>query len=467
MPFVDLDDDRAQDDEALHALIGVRCTENASALSEDRHMGAATAWVDPLTVSTHPDHWWGIPLIIPSEPGAERVRCVLTCEAVNADVSLALEADGAIGATVAVTAGAGIQVIEIEVTLPGVLAVGQDILGAIRIRSERGPFVLQASAESHIEHTIDVKTAPLGLPNTYITTHYVGEYLAGFGNFDTPTDDLPRFYIGAGRNQSASHAELEVWPKAAGMYVSHTNPGALDIYKLGELTIHGYAWSIEGARSVGVPPVALSYAGRLARGATPPQISEALRRVYRSRPHCALTQPLSIYAGRWAGYDEAIASGLTLCEAVIELREDVDAWQVSVLVARKFATSVDLDLEVLDVAGAVVLSRSGGATLTLGAGSSYGRDDANLADGVLATFGAPRRQIDAWGAGDLSYLGDERSDLERLDLITGAVNLVGAGLVVGSFYRVRIRLDPSALLRPAHRGIYAVGGLIREVIEVP
>lgn len=456
MAFVDLDDDRTDDDEALHSLIGVRTVQNVDALAEDRHVGSGWSWADRPVLSTHPDHDWGIPLLFVAEPGADTVRAVVTCEAIAAPVDVSLEVAGSVGAVVTVPVSGAVEVVEVVAALPATATAATVYRGALRLRSHVGGLKYTRGVEEHTDVTLHTTGSTIG-PLTWEACHFVAEYTGA--NYEPSAGDRPRFYLGSWhRATHGSHVDFQGWPAAQPGFFVQDN-AEVNIYDVGRLDLHGVALSYTGATGA-VRPSSSTYAPRsLARSSGVLGLSAALARIYETRPHWYTSGGADGLAGRTR---LATATELVVFDGLITIRPDVVGLELTALAAGAGGPEdLDATVEFVDPAtGAVVVSRSGGSTVSPSVGGQARR--LQVADeGTLATYGVARYLggsvfVGAWGAGDLAYCGPGASDLPRYSRIRARFGL--AGLVSG-FYRLRVTLPISAA------ALVVTPAIIREVIE--
>ena len=458
MAFIDVDDDRAAPDEALHSLIGVRSALNVDALAEDRHVGTGVAWAERPTVSTHPDHDFGVPLMFPAEPGATTVRAVVTCEALAAPVDLSLEVAGSVGAVVTVPVTGSPGVVELIATLPTAATAGDIYPGARRLRSHVGALKYTRGVEEHTDVTLHTTGPTIG-PLTWEACHFVAEYTGA--NYEPTAGDRPRFYLGAWHRPShGSHVDFQGWPAAVPGFFVQDN-AQVAIYDVGRLDVHGLAISYEGAAGV-VRPTEAAFAPRaLARASSALGLSAALASVYETRPHWHTSGgALGLFGRtRLAG-----ATELVCFDALVEIRPDVVGLELTALAGGTGGPeSLDATLEFIDpVTGAVVVTRTAGATVSPSVGGHDWRTT-EAGDGLLALFGVTRFLagsvfLGAWGAADLAYCAPNASDLPRYSVIKATFGL--AGLAAGGLYVMRLTLpiDRAALI--------VTPATVREIIEV-
>ena len=456
MAFIDLDDDRTDDDEALHSLIGVRTVANVDALAEDRHVGSGWAWADRPVLSTHPDHDWGIPLLFIAEPGADTVRAVVTCEAIAAPVDVSLEVAGSVGAAVTVPVSGAVEVVEVVAALPATATATTVYRGALRLRSHVGALKYTRGVEEHTDVTLHTTGSTIG-PLTWEACHFVAEYTGA--NYEPSAGDRPRFYLGSWHRAShGSHVDFQGWPSAQPGFFVQDN-AQVAIYDVGRLDLHGVALSYTGAIGA-VRPASSTYAPRsLARSSGVLGLSAALARIYETRPHWYTSGGADGLAGRTR---LATATELVVFDGLITIRPDVVGLELTALAAGAGGPEdLNATVEFIDPAtGAVVVSRSGGSTVSPSVGGQARR--LQVADeGTLATYGVARYLggsvfVGAWGAGDLAYCGPGASDLPRYSRIRARFGL--AGLVSG-FYRLRVTLPISAA------ALVVTPAIVREVIE--
>jgi len=456
VPFIDLDDDRTDDDEALHSLIGVRTVANVDALAEDRHVGSGWAWADRPVLSTHPDHDWGIPLLFIAEPGSDTVRAVVTCEAIAAPVDVSLEVAGSVGAVVTVPISGAVEVVEVVAALPATATAATVYRGALRIRSHVGSLKYTRGVEEHTDVTIHTTGSTIG-PATWEACHFVAEYVGA--NYEPSAGDRPRFYLGSWHRAShGSHVDFQGWPAAPpGFFLQ--DDAEINIYDVGRLDLHGVALSYTGATGA-VRPASSTYAPRsLARSAGVLGLSAALARIYETRPHWYTSGGADGLAGRTR---LATATELVVFDGLITIRPDVVGLELTALAAGQGGPDdLNASVEFIDPAtGAIVVSRGGGATVSPSVGGQA-RRTTEPGEGVLATYGVARYLggsvfVGAWGAGDLAYCGPGASDLPRYSRIRARFGL--AGLTSG-FYRLRVTLPISSA------ALVVTPAIVREVIE--
>jgi len=131
--YSDLISARVAADEAAHSLVGVRGRDNLDSLDGDRTCHGSVAYTSPDYVSTHPEHWSGVPLLVPVVE-AETLHLAVLVDVLTADVSMRLRVESALGSAVTASAGAG-QVVALSCPVPFARASGRVWRAQLEIQS--------------------------------------------------------------------------------------------------------------------------------------------------------------------------------------------------------------------------------------------------------------------------------------------------------------------------------------------
>lgn len=215
-----LNDSRANDDESASSLIPFRVREHLIASMRERmpHCTHTVPEESKLqmsapTVSTHPDEWWGIPILVPVPYGADQIKVRLRYEVASADVKVRLRViNGSIGTATTLT--------------PTAATLSADISVRVRRGSAREELLMLSfqSQRGSTTGVTDSWTSPVIGGSRLITYTLDSGTLAAHSVVDSGGQPA---YVG-----STSGGTARVWPT-----VWATDQNA-DVYALGKITIY-------------------------------------------------------------------------------------------------------------------------------------------------------------------------------------------------------------------------------------
>lgn len=337
MAWRKMDSDVGADDAATHSFVPLRMRANLAAIGSTRHMGAtrgfhAAASTDYLPeISTHPDYWLSIPILIPTERNAATLNLVVSATgnssgdtmnfraAVNGltgtattlssstqtttSPSVAYEAPTG-GWTIAalqvksdVGSSAGtVQIIDTRANafLVDETTGGGDVLGSVTYPDGRAHFLLD----------IDSWHSSAGNTDTLRRRYYVGRVEAGGV---APVTDM-----------------LYMWPSPPARTLIYDTAGGAKtdatFYDVASYTIHSIGWYYSGQRG-GFPGAGGMYSGEPIRGADVRALSRQCEKMYRERRYVIGFGPVQTSEGLTGSI--VLNSATTVLNSGFVLREDV------------------------------------------------------------------------------------------------------------------------------------------------
>jgi len=432
MAWSKIDDAIAAADECASSAIPLAVRRNLAANVDDRSIASAHAFDGaaglglPPTWSTHPDHWFIVPLLIPAVRGQTTLTCAVGYACTDQDVDVSLSVEGAEGSTVTVSAAAS-GVVEVSCDLPDGSANGV-WRGALRFKSHA------SGAETIACDVYEVDDGRIGFDPASSPgsgrTHWLFVH-------DTPWSggsgyESTRYYMGRIESSAGTLAASSdlgwVWPRGGGV----TNPGADagskgtgGLWQLGQITVYGYAlWTSGDAGTWPLPNPDAYRAGRTVRAYDVLGMDAALRMMHRERSWWIGCGPVPTSLYRYGGFTGDLSS-----RAVAAAYHPVRANQTGVDVAllwayapNSTATDVTWDIQQSDEDGTGATSvevSQRGAALPF-------RDQPG--DPGIMTRPGLVHSGSKWGAGDLLLDGDEL----RLNMLQ-PTQVTSAGLSAGAY----------------------------------
>lgn len=439
MAWIKIDDALTDDDDALSSAIPLSVTRNVSANVVDRRIGCSHAYptlVKSATnykpiLSTHPDHWYAIPLVIPAQVGMTTLTAVVYCESTVEDVDLALSVEGVVGSTVTATPGAA-GAITLTVGIPDGPEGGW-WRGSIRLRSH-------AAEDAH--RTVQINRSLRDRMDTTMSSalgatgkaHYLLELTsATYAELDhietryhvPRVTDVP----GSGGNPDVT---CYIWPNLPNTPLIHNVDGSLkdgaSLYQLGVLEIDGFALYLSGdAGTYAIPPDGNCRAGQRVRAYDVWALDRALVRLHRERAWwltCGPNGPEKSWVGGYSGSNSRISA-----TALYQVREEHTSVEGAML-------WMPTESESGSIGWAMAASAVDGSPSTVTETVSItGRTVEPLevvsGTGMLCAYNVAQSGL-LWGAGDLCLAGEELA----LNLATFVVPSSGAP--VGEYVAVGV-----------------------------
>lgn len=437
MAYVDLDDERTADSASASSLVPVRCRDNASSLLGDRSHGAGwggdVAGVETNAVSTHPDHYYGIPLLMPYHPDARTLHIAVYGEISADGMSLGAWCDGRWGTVALESATTGDEYVG-EYTVP--------ISQGSANRRLRCALVLQSQRAGSATGTYTVTDAGghyVRLATSDALTAGRAHYVIEGGSF--AEGDIRAMSLHAGRVEDASTGSdqiVTVWPMVPPGVESLMRTGGMSgkaytasLTAVSTIRISGvYVWLSNSYGTILTPTVASVASGASIRSQDWRILDEAARQCYR-RGYVYTTGPPSSSSGAGYAGQSTSGAGAEIHACMVQHRADDASVRVGVLVAGSTATNVAIDAEMSDtiIGGSVSItdSRDSISPRDRGPRPSLARRGTMVQ--WATEIGAP-----TWGGGDLAYMGDAdrlgESDVQRMryaELVLPADNTLAEG----------------------------------------
>lgn len=442
--FEFIDPDALAVDEPVADWLGKRFIANAEALAE-RGWSAGYVWSSelaedlgltirearPAVVSTHPEYWYSIPMIVRTAPQQTTITMIVTATIVGS-VDLCLWVEGVTSAEVAATTGAT----TLTVTLPTQPAVSLPLRAALLVRSGLGASVTSGPLSETSTYSLRATGVTFGnLPHQAIVlSDNGGNEWRGFAGETT-------YHAIRGSGSTLAY----VWPsldpilnRAGGGFGT-----TVTVYALGTLRLYGLQVYTSNARPQTLPYPAETNAGLPVR-------AETLRRVASYSRATLLTTAQTAWMGGvggtlrntavsidsairwWGAFFRRGVSNLPYVSTVIRARDSVAGIRVTILYMTEAAATLTIDVD-----GTAVPM-----TLT---GSGVTTDRWTPADGgTLMYTTASRLALDRCSSQDLGFHGaspDASSpDIRRMAMVTEIVPWPGTAPSVGDLVPIKVSL---------------------------
>jgi len=233
-----LDDQRAKDDESASALLPYRIRENLIASMRERMPQCAHVYPDESKiqmsapeVSTHPDEWWGIPIVVPVPRGAVEVGVRIVYEVATASVKARLRVIGGdIGSAVTLST-TGSTTLSSDLTVAVRSGDSRSALVMLSFQSTRGSAVAVANGATSADGLASRKVA-LSLLSGSVTAHSV---------IQNAGSSKPATYIGS----VSGGTNITIWPER--WPIADIFGGS--VYTLGKIKLHSVGVEVKADAS--------------------------------------------------------------------------------------------------------------------------------------------------------------------------------------------------------------------------
>jgi hypothetical protein len=441
--FEFIDPDALAVDEPVADWLGKRFIANAEALAE-RGWSAGYVWSSelaedlgltirearPAVVSTHPEYWYSIPMIVRTAPQQTTITMIVTA-AIVGSVDLCLWVEGVTSAEVAATTGAT----TLTVTLPPQPAMSLPLRAALLVRSGLGASVYSDAVLDAVTDSLRVDGASFGNLDFHaiVLSDAGGDEWEGFAGETV-------YHVIRGFGERAY-----TWPTLDPILTPVGGPlgTTATVYALGTLRLYGLQVYTSNARPQTLPYPAETNAGLPVR-------AETLRRVASYSRATLLTTAQTAWMGGvggtlrntavsidsairwWGAFFRRGVADLPYVSTVIRARDSVAGIRVTILYMTQSTATLTIDVD-----GTAVPM-----TLT---GSGVTTDRWTPADGgTLMYTMASRLALDRCSSQDLGFHGaspDASSpDIRRMAMATEIVPWPGTAPSVGDLVPIKVSL---------------------------
>jgi hypothetical protein len=423
------------DDQTATAAIPL--SERAGILEamELRHTGGSWQMRDEVTISTHPQHWWGVARVIPIEPYAAQVRVIVRGTAADADVYVRARIGLQVSSVATIAAGTTDEVACV-VTLQSLTRQHEEVL-SVEFKSEIGDVIgtdIRLSALSARSVTLDdTATNAFGASGDYAPHAYIAPN-PDSGNWGADEQAWLAFggmYAGYAEDATTT-CTANVWPEPTPDMYPVRGVVMVDTYELGRLTVHGVAWSVEGLSGSTVPSAASFAVGSYMRSSDVRQMHWAGVEAYQSRPY--IWTPACVAAPGDAGGYTVGAS----CDMLWTCRSTAVAIELHVFVDSSGTLppqAQPVTLKLLDADDSVLYTKTVAVTTIV----DPARRVSPTSPGTLyrwgrwrrgALVGSPAVWVSEWGGADLMYAGPAEPDWMRTAYARATVMIADTGVSV-------------------------------------
>lgn len=359
MAWRKMDDNMAQDDWAASSFIPIRMRANLAANYDERMMGGGRVFRQTSgddyapVISTHPDHWLSIPLLIPNDRTAETLNVVVSCKGeTNDTMSFRLSVNGNTGSTTTLSTSSNTSTTVSCTYAPTASAWA---IASLQFKSGVGSSASTADVLDDRDGAFIVNITGTAITDgrTHLMIDMDG-YSARINNTDTLRN---RFFVGRKETAAFDTADaiLTKWPSVPAGVLAYDVTGAKDtatIYDLAAYTIYGVSWYYSGS-GVGYPGLNSLYSGEEINAAAVRGLMRAQRELYVTRRRCVGMGPTQLSEGLTGAL--VLDTSTTVDAHYFELRADVTgiscAFYAQAIGTRNTATQLTATLNLTEVGG--------------------------------------------------------------------------------------------------------------------
>jgi len=400
-----LDDQRAKDDESASSLLPYRIRENLIASMRERMPQCAHVYPEESKiqmsapeVSTHPDEWWGIPIVVPVPRGAVEVGVRIVYEVTTASVKARLRVIGGdIGSAVTLST-TGSTTLSSDLTVAVRSGDSRSALVMLSFQSTRGSAIAVANGATSSDGLASRKVA-ISLLSGSVTAHSV---------IQNAGSTKPATYIGS----VSGGTNITIWPER--WPIADIFGGS--VYTLGKIKLHSVGVEVKADASslvdFSVPTTRFMSVEKVMQYETITNLDAASWEIYSSASRWYAMRPTAAALSSFFGVSEA--SGAPAAGAIVERRADSEGVEVSLLVISSgFGNRVvETEVTIRSVNGGTSGSITivGSVSDDIFIGTPQGEQLATQVAGLTDGFGTTD-----WSAQDLI----RESEAEQLGVIKG------------------------------------------------
>jgi hypothetical protein len=363
MAWRKMDDDMAQDDWVASAFIPIRMRANLAANYDERMMSGGRTFRQTSgddyapVVSTHPDYWLSIPLLIPNDRTAETLNVVVSCAGeTNDTMSFRLAVNGNTGSTTTLSTTSNTST---TVSVDYTPTAAAWAIASLQIKSGVGSSAGGVSIYNTRQGALLVEDVSLG--PTAGRNHYLID-IDTFSDVNNTDTVRTRHYVGRIENSTdapyspGSFERLTVWPTPpAGFFAEDRSGTAKDsatVYDLAAYTIYGISWYYSGS-GTGYPGISTFHPGEEINAASVRGLMRAQRELYVTRRRCVGMGPTQTSDGLMGAL--VLDTSTTVDANYFELRPDVTgiscAFYAQAIGTRNTSTPITATLNLAEVGG--------------------------------------------------------------------------------------------------------------------